>query len=258
MEESTPSPPISPYVTPPHLSAPSASSREPSPPKKQRPAIPPKFAKPLRDFAVREGERAVLECWVDPYPQPERIQWFLNSVEIQVSPDYEIGYENGVCALVISEVFPEDAGNYTCTVTISGLANSTSMYLTVNGVYLEESLRMYISLNAAKRDACWFLRFFMLWHCVSLTPYIVSDVISCWRCLRCNFGFVGYFWLLLDFILHRIYNLHKTVHALYSQLHVVIRRGILYGMISAVWHLFNYHVYIGCLYLYSKQRERTF
>ena len=143
MEESvSPSPPVSPYYTPPphRASLPSASSREASPPKKQRPTVPPKFARPLRDVTSREGERAVIECWVDPYPEPERIQWFHNQVEIQVSPDYEISYNNGVCSLVISELFPEDQGNYTCAITIEGLTNSTTMFLSVLGVYLSALL----------------------------------------------------------------------------------------------------------------------
>ena len=144
MEDSvSPSPPVSPHhYTPPHRASlpPSASSREASPPKKQRPAVPPKFARPLRDVTAREGERAVIECWVDPYPEPERIQWFHNQVEIQVSPDYEISYNNGVCSLVISELFPEDQGNYTCAITIEGLTNSTTMFLSVLGVYLSALL----------------------------------------------------------------------------------------------------------------------
>ena len=135
MEESaTPSPPFSPHFTPPPVaSLPSASSREGSPPKKHRTSLIPQFARPLRDVSVREGERCVIECWIDPYPEPQRIQWFHNQHEIQVSPDHEIAYDSGVCRLVISEVFPEDRGRYTCDVTLSGLVGSTSMFLTVCG-----------------------------------------------------------------------------------------------------------------------------
>ena len=52
-------------------------------------------------------------------------------LQIHPSPDYTISYNNGVCTLVIAEVFPEDAGKFTCTVTINGVSNSTFMYLKV-------------------------------------------------------------------------------------------------------------------------------
>ena len=82
---------------------------------------------------VREGHRAVLECHIPAYPAPEQVQWHRNEIEIHQSPDYEISYVNGVCMLVIAEVFPEDAGRFSCTVTISGVSNTTHMYLTVEG-----------------------------------------------------------------------------------------------------------------------------
>lgn len=134
----SPSPPISPsperaaFYTPPQPYL-SASSREASPPKRFT-APPPQFSKPLKDMRVREGERATLECWINPFPEPERVEWFKNQVEITKSPDYEIRYKNGVCTLLIAEVFPEDTGTFTCTVTVSGMANSTTMYLTVEGI----------------------------------------------------------------------------------------------------------------------------
>ena len=85
----------------------------------------------LHNITVKEGERVVLECTISPYPLPEKVQWFKNSIEIQASPDYQIGYTNGVCRLIIVEVFPEDSGNYSCTVCVSGASNTTSMELRV-------------------------------------------------------------------------------------------------------------------------------
>jgi hypothetical protein len=75
----------------------------------------------------------VLECRVPPVPEPQRVQWFRNEVEIHTSPDYEISYHAGVCTLVISECFPEDSGKFTCTVTVNGAPNSTTMFLQVEG-----------------------------------------------------------------------------------------------------------------------------
>ena len=135
MEESnSPSPPTSPermsFHTPTHFL--SGSSREPSPPKRFTP-IPPQFSTPLKDQKVREGERAVLQCYINPYPEPQKIQWFKNQLEIHQSPDYKLGYRNGACTLEIEEVFPEDAGSFTCTITVNDQSNSTTMYLIVEG-----------------------------------------------------------------------------------------------------------------------------
>jgi hypothetical protein len=80
---------------------------------------------------VKEGQRVNLQCSIPPYPAPERVQWYRNEIEIKPSPDYQIGYNNGVCTLTIVEVFPEDQGKYVCTIFVQGLPSSTFMYLTV-------------------------------------------------------------------------------------------------------------------------------
>lgn len=91
---------------------------------------------PLGDRSARQGDRVTLECAVVPaYPPPEKIQWYRNEIEIFSSPDYIISFSvGGLCTLVIAEAFPEDSGRYTCTVTVNGLPNSTSMQLTVEGM----------------------------------------------------------------------------------------------------------------------------
>ena len=94
------------------------------------------WLQPLHNSVVRQGERVVLECTIAPHPPPERVSWFRNEVEIRPSNDYQIVYGNGVCSLIIAEVFPEDSGKFTCTVTISGISNSTHMYLRVERKYL--------------------------------------------------------------------------------------------------------------------------
>jgi hypothetical protein len=87
-----------------------------------------------------------LECAVTPaFPPPEKVQWFRNEIEIFSSPDYTISFSiGGMCTLAIAEVFPEDSGRYTCTVTVNGLSNSTSMQLFVErmlDVILFDNLR---------------------------------------------------------------------------------------------------------------------
>jgi len=88
---------------------------------------------PLSNQSARQGERVTLECAVPAYPAPDRVQWFRNEIEIFSSPDYTISFSLGTAALVIAEVFPEDAGTYRCMITVNDVPNSTSMYLQVAG-----------------------------------------------------------------------------------------------------------------------------
>lgn len=87
----------------------------------------------------------MLECTISAYPEPERVQWFRNQTEIKNSPDYQISYSDGHCTLTISEVFPEDAGAFTCTVTVQGVSNSTYMVLKVEGESLLSPLAKYFA-----------------------------------------------------------------------------------------------------------------
>ena len=91
------------------------------------------YLQPLQNTVAREGQRIVLECSIAPYQSPETIQWYHNGDAIHNSPDYHISYNKGVCTLIIEEVFPEDAGKFTCTITVNGVSNSTFMFLRVEG-----------------------------------------------------------------------------------------------------------------------------
>ena len=128
--------------------APMAESATPSPPVSRSPSLgvtperstkpiippaPPIFSQPLKDQKAREGDRVVLECVFPPYPQPERVQWFRNAVEVHSSPDYQISISNGIASMVIVEVFPEDAGEFSCVITVNGASAKTTMYLHVDG-----------------------------------------------------------------------------------------------------------------------------
>ena len=90
---------------------------------------------PLTDRSARQGDRVTLECAVtSSFPPPDKVQWYRNEIEIFSSPDYTISFSvGGTCALVIAEAFPEDSGRYTCTVTVNGLSNSSSMQLIIEG-----------------------------------------------------------------------------------------------------------------------------
>ena len=87
---------------------------------------------PLQNTQAHEGDKVILECVIPPHPQPESVHWYRNEVQIHSSPDYQVMYANGVCSLIISEVFPEDSGKFTCTIIVNGASNQTSMYLRVD------------------------------------------------------------------------------------------------------------------------------
>lgn len=95
------------------------------------------WLQPLTDKSACQGDRVVLECAVQPaFPPPEKIQWFRNEIEIFSSPDYTISFAvGGLATLVIAEAFPEDSGRYSCTVTVNGMSNSSSMQLVIEGLH---------------------------------------------------------------------------------------------------------------------------
>lgn len=94
----------------------------------------PKFIKQLSPIRVMDGEGVDLTCIVRGKPTPQ-VQWYHNDktikegIEIVLLQDSE-----GVCSLSIPEVFPEDAGEYTCQATniLGEVTCSTS--LVVEGI----------------------------------------------------------------------------------------------------------------------------
>ena len=77
-------------------------------------AEPPIFNPNLTPIRVMDGEEVRFQCHVTGQPKP-KITWFHNGhpinhqreLKVMQTPDGKIG-------LLISEVFPEDAGDYTC------------------------------------------------------------------------------------------------------------------------------------------------
>lgn len=77
--------------------------------------IPPEFTSTLQPQICEEGDEVLITCVVVGYPVPE-ITWFRNEVAIRPSPDFRISFEvgTGTCTLNIAEIFPEDAGEFSC------------------------------------------------------------------------------------------------------------------------------------------------
>lgn len=56
----------------------------------------------------------ILTCKVEAVPTP-KIKWLHNNVVINKAKHVQIEQDDtGLCTLIIPEVFPENAGDYTC------------------------------------------------------------------------------------------------------------------------------------------------
>ena len=76
--------------------------------------VSPTFVKRLSPVRVMDGESANLTCVVQGKPTP-RVEWYHDNKPIKEGKEITIVQDTeGVCSLAITEVFPEDAGEYTC------------------------------------------------------------------------------------------------------------------------------------------------
>ncbi|CAG9840239.1 unnamed protein product, partial [Diabrotica balteata] len=96
-------------------------------PKSKDKASAPKFVKKLKPIITPDGYTVQFECQVEGFPRPQ-ITWFRQTHIIKTSKDFQIYYdEDNVATLIIREVFPEDAGTFTCVAKNSaGFASSTT------------------------------------------------------------------------------------------------------------------------------------
>ncbi|KAF5301261.1 hypothetical protein FQR65_LT00961 [Abscondita terminalis] len=87
----------------------------------------PRFTEKLRPQHAHDGETIQFECRVVGSPRPQ-ITWFRQTAVIKPSQDFEMFYDDdNVATLIIKEVFPEDAGTFTCVAKNSaGFASSTT------------------------------------------------------------------------------------------------------------------------------------
>lgn len=87
----------------------------------------PKFTEKLQPKHVPDGYTIQFECKVEGTPRPQ-ITWFRQTAIIKPSQDFQMFYdEDNVATLIIREVFPEDAGTFTCVAkNAAGFASSTT------------------------------------------------------------------------------------------------------------------------------------
>ncbi|CAH2104073.1 unnamed protein product [Euphydryas editha] len=96
-------------------------------PASEEQAIAPIFIEKLRPKHTPDGATVQFECQVEGYPRPQ-ITWFRQTAIIKPSQDFQMYYDDdNVATLVIREVFPEDAGTFTCVAkNAAGFASSTT------------------------------------------------------------------------------------------------------------------------------------
>lgn len=81
----------------------------------------------MQPIHTPDGYTIQFECKVEGYPRPQ-ITWFRQTAIIKPSQDFQMFYDDdNVATLIIREVFPEDAGTFTCVAkNIVGYASSTT------------------------------------------------------------------------------------------------------------------------------------
>lgn len=96
-------------------------------------AIAPEFNPPLTPLRVMDGQQARFSCRVSGTPIPQ-ISWFHAGRPIAHHREVKVlQSQNGNVGLIITEVFPEDTGDYTCVARNKAGEARTTATLMVEG-----------------------------------------------------------------------------------------------------------------------------
>lgn len=89
--------------------------------------IAPRFIEKLQPIHTPDGYTVQFECKVEGNPRPQ-IAWFRETAIIKPSQDFQMFFDDdNVATLIIREVFPEDAGKFTCVAkNAAGFTSSTT------------------------------------------------------------------------------------------------------------------------------------
>ncbi|CAH1179306.1 unnamed protein product [Phaedon cochleariae] len=117
-------------------------------------ATAPKFVKKLKPILTPDGYTVQFECQVEGFPRP-KITWFRQTHIIKSSMDFKMYYnEDNVATLIIKEVFPEDAGTFTCVAKNSaGFASSTTELIVEHPLSSHGSDMTYVSRKSLSRTS---------------------------------------------------------------------------------------------------------
>ncbi|XP_023226281.1 myosin light chain kinase, smooth muscle-like [Centruroides sculpturatus] len=90
----------------------------------------PKILRPLTDCVSTDEESWTLTCEVTGNPTPS-IRWYKDGKAISQSGDFKMVYDGHEASLVISEIYPDDQGQYTCLAKNTHGEAKTSCFMTV-------------------------------------------------------------------------------------------------------------------------------
>lgn len=110
--------------------------------------VSPKFYKHLNDVTCEPRMCTVLECRVRGSPPPKVI-WKREGEVIKDSIDFRMLQKGEVCTLVVGDVYPEDAGVFTCEAFNGYGSDVSSARLIVKGQSNIHSISTHVSANRA-------------------------------------------------------------------------------------------------------------
>ena len=106
--------------------------------------VSPTFVKRLSPVRVMDGETVSMTCVVQGKPTP-KVEWYHDKKPIKEGKQITILQDSeGVCNLAISEVFPEDAGEYTCQAINQVGEAICSTSLVVEGIVYRQHTYKYV------------------------------------------------------------------------------------------------------------------
>ncbi|XP_070200689.1 twitchin-like isoform X4 [Littorina saxatilis] len=94
-----------------------------TPAEKSTAAESPRFLEHLQGQSVTDGDEVTLQCRISGKPE---IQWLANGKTIEDSDDFKYQNAGDIYKLIIGEIFPDDAGIYSCVATNAGGSASSS------------------------------------------------------------------------------------------------------------------------------------
>lgn len=83
-------------------------------------------------MSVLDMSKCVLQCKITGDPQPT-VFWYKDAKILKAGQDFKISYDGCLATLEITEIFPEDEGQYTCIAKNPAGEGKTTCTLTVIG-----------------------------------------------------------------------------------------------------------------------------
>ena len=94
----------------------------------------PKVIHGLQDQMITDGQPCIFKCSVSA-PDGASVIWYHDGKLLESSNEIKQSFVNGKATLDISEVFPDDEGEYKCVITCATGQAETTARLTVLGRY---------------------------------------------------------------------------------------------------------------------------